>query len=68
MANLDKEPQIEYVCYELVGRKGISYVHNVVNVMYDGSHGVCILQDANEQPVVMIPLSRLLELRIKYKD
>ena len=68
MANLDKDPQIEYVCYELVGRKGISYVHNVANVMYDGSHGVCILQDVNEQPVVMIPLSRLLELRIKYKD
>lgn len=68
MANLDKNSQIEYVCYELVGRKGISYVHNVENVTYDGSHGVCILQDANEQPVVMIPLPRLLELRIKYKD
>lgn len=68
MANLDKDPQIEYVCYELVGRKGVSYIRDVVNVMYDGSHGVCILQDANEQPVVMIPLSKLLELRIKYKD
>lgn len=68
MANLDKEPQIEYVCYELVGRKGISYIHNVANVMYDVSHGVCILQDAKEQPVVMIPLLKLLELRIKYKD
>ena len=68
MANLDKDTQIEYVCYELVGKKGVSYVHNVANVMYDGSSGVCILQDANEQPVVMIPLPRLLELRIKYKD
>lgn len=68
MANLDKDSQIEYVCYELVGRKGVSYVHDVANVMYDGSHGVCILQDAKEQPVVMIPLLKLLELRIKYKD
>ena len=46
MANLDKDTQIEYVCYELVGRKSVSYVRNVANVMYDGSHGVCILQDA----------------------
>ena len=68
MANLDKYPQIEYVCYELVGRKGISYIHNVANVMYDGSHGVCILQDAKGQPVVIIPLLKLLELRIQYKD
>lgn len=68
MANLDKNSQIEYVCYELVGKKGVSYVHNVANVMYDENHGVCLLQDAKEQPVVLIPLSRLLELRIKYKD
>lgn len=68
MANLDKNSQIEYVRYELVGKKDVSYAYNVANVMYDGSSGVCILQDAKEQPVVMIPLSKLLELRIKYKD
>ena len=61
MANLDKDPQIEYVCYELVGRKGISYIHNVANVIYNQYY--VSLQDMDE-----MPYRRLLELRIKYKD
>lgn len=66
MVNLDKDPQIEYVCYELVGRKGISYIHNVANVIYNQYY--VSLQDMDEMPVAIIPYQRLLELRIKYKD
>lgn len=66
MVNLDKEPQIEYVCYELVGRKCKSYIHNVANVIYNQYY--VSLQDMRGMPVVVIPLQRLLELRIKYKE
>ena len=66
MANLDKEPQIEYVCYELVGRKGVSYIRDVANVIYNQYY--VSIQDMDEMPVAIITYSRLLELRIKYKD
>jgi hypothetical protein len=66
MVNLDKEPQIEYVCYELVGRRSKSYIHNVANVIYNQSY--VLIQDMGDMPIVIIPLQRLLELRIKYKE